>query len=505
MPTINAGSSQTFTAGVRDQLFTLVVNGGALGTVTGAASASFGPGADRRAFGPFAVGQAITVTVQAGSVIVEYGDSTPENEGASNQALSGEQIASGAVGIAATSQSSVLLGSDGYVPPAFASIAGASKIFGVGSGGTAISLGTTMVTQHPAEFEFVGAQLFYENQSGASYTVSKARAASTATHQDVASTSTWYDATFAGSASGTVAATPSGAGSDIQGSFLLSDFIPVISVARTDDTSKTPLLQVRSYFAAAANGLSVGAGDIAAWNAGIASYGRQYAARAPAGDVTATFTATQQPLEAGTWIVPGSILFHYASNVRTILVCGDSLSKGHLTTGGATSWPAITSGILRQRSKRYAAHNMAWTGQTQAASITRSKLLIAALKPDFAAFFAWSPNDAAAGSVTQATFDAGYSRALEHVSWCRRNGVEPILCTSGPWNALSGAQNTIRRANNARILALRTAGIRVFDFASVLEDPSNNAQILPAYNQGDGLHYNDAGHLAMAAVAAAQF
>ncbi len=100
MPTINAGSSQTFTAGVRDQLFTLVVNGGALGTVTGAASASFGPGADRRAFGPFAVGQAITVTVQAGSVIVEYGDATPENDGSANSALNGPQVAAGAGGVA---------------------------------------------------------------------------------------------------------------------------------------------------------------------------------------------------------------------------------------------------------------------------------------------------------------------------------------------------------------------------------------------------------------------
>ncbi len=437
---------------------------------------------------------------------VDVGTAREDQQGtAVVDGLTAAQIAAGATGIAGVTASGILLSAGGLGAPAFASLAGASKIFGVGSGGTAISLGVTMVTQHPAEWDFVGAQLFYENQSGSAYTITKARAASTATHQDIASTATWYDATFAGSASGTVAATPSGAGSDIQGSFLLSDYLPVLSVPRTDDTTKTPLLQVRSYFAAAANGLSVGAGDIAAWNAGIAAYGRQYAARAPAGDVTATFTASQQPLEAGTWIVPASVLFHYASSVRTILVCGDSLSKGHLTTGGATSWPAIASGMLRQAGKRYAAHNLAWTGQTLAASITRSKLAIAALKPDYAAFFAWSPNDAAAGSTTQATFDAGYSRALEHVSWCRRNGVEPILCTSGPWQALNAGQNTIRRANNTRILSLRSAGIRVFDFASVLEDPSNNAQILPAYSQGDGLHYNDAGHAAMASLVAAHF
>ena len=59
----------------------------------------------------------------------------------------------------------------------------ASKIFGIGSGGTAISAGTTLVTQHPAEFEFVGVRLLYTNQSAGAITVTKARIASTAAHQ----------------------------------------------------------------------------------------------------------------------------------------------------------------------------------------------------------------------------------------------------------------------------------------------------------------------------------
>lgn len=113
MPTISAGSSQTFTAGVKDQLFTLTANGGALGVVTGAVSASFGPGAERRAFGPFAVGQAITVTVQAGSVIVEYGDSTPEDEGTNTSTLTGSQVAAGAVGVAGVSSGGWLVGMGG--------------------------------------------------------------------------------------------------------------------------------------------------------------------------------------------------------------------------------------------------------------------------------------------------------------------------------------------------------------------------------------------------------
>lgn len=88
MPTVSSGTSQTFSAGVRDQLFIITANGGALGTVSGAASGTFGPGAERRAYGPFDIGQSITVTVQAGSVIVEYGDASPEVGGGGSLATS---------------------------------------------------------------------------------------------------------------------------------------------------------------------------------------------------------------------------------------------------------------------------------------------------------------------------------------------------------------------------------------------------------------------------------
>lgn len=397
---------------------------------------------------------------------------------------------------------SALVGGGIETPINFGSLAAAQKVFGVGSGGTAIGAGTTLVTQHPAEFDFVGAQLLYHNQAAAAISVTKARVAATATHTDVAASAAWYDVTFGGAASGTVPASPGGSASDTLSGYLLSDYIPVMSVARTDDITKTPLLQSRSYFAAAANGMSTSAGEIAAWNAGPASFGRQYAARAPAGDATATFTASQQPLEAGTWVVPYSVVFHYSAGVREIVTCGDSLTKGHLTTGGATSWPAILGGLLRTSGKRYAVNNIAWTGQKHYASLATCKALVQAKKPDYVTFFAWSPNDALAASVTQATFDEGYSRAIEMISWCKKNDVVPVVCTSGAYNALNGAQNSMRKANNARVLALRASGIKVLDFASVIDNPANDGQINPIYNSGDGLHYNDACHLALAALAA---
>jgi hypothetical protein len=398
-------------------------------------------------------------------------------------------------------------------------LAAASKTFGIGSGGTAVGAGTTLVTQHPLDFAIVGVQGLWTNQSGAPITVTKAVAASTPVHQDIASTATWKNFTFAGSASGVVPASPGGAGSDIRSGYLLSDYLPILSVPRTDDTTKTPLLQVRTYFAAAGNGLSTSAGEIAAWNAGPAAYGRQFAARAPAGDMTATFTASQQPLEAGTWVLPTMLICYFADGVKSVAVVGDSLSKGHLTTGGATSWPAVTTGMLRVNAgKRYGFNNVSWTGQSQAASISVGKELVAQVKPDYMCFFGWSPNDLSAAAtaaattvpllstaLSQATFDDGYSRAVEFGQWLVKEGIKPVVCTSGAWNTMTSAQNAMRRANNTRLLALRSLGWIVIDFASVIDNPANTDQINPTYNQGDGLHYNDAGHVAMATLAAAAF
>jgi len=377
-------------------------------------------------------------------------------------------------------------------------LSGASKVFGAGSAGNTIGAGTTIVTQIPAEFDFVGVQLLYQNQSASAIVVSKAVVASTPTHQDTGATSTWQNVTFAGAVSGTVPALASGASADVVGGYLLSDFVPCTSVPRTDDATKRPLLQCRSYFAAAGNGAVVGGTDFAAFNAGAVSYGRQFASRTPAGDVTATFTATQQPLEGGSWVVPSTVIFHYPAATKTLLVCADSLSKGHLTTAGATAWPTLSAGMLRLAGKRFGVNNAAWTGQTQPASALMVKALVPITTPDYCAFFGWSPNDGSA----QSAFDSGYARVIDLISFCRKNNVEPIICTSGPVNGLTAPQNAMRAANNLRLIALATgSGVRVFDFASVIEDPTNRSQILPAYSHGDGTHYNDAGHFAMANLA----
>lgn len=78
MTIVAAGTSQTFTASVRGQTFSIATATGALVTITGAGgNHTAGPYPRRRTFGPFEVGDTITVATALGDCIVEFGDASP--------------------------------------------------------------------------------------------------------------------------------------------------------------------------------------------------------------------------------------------------------------------------------------------------------------------------------------------------------------------------------------------------------------------------------------------
>jgi len=80
------------------------------------------------------------------------------------------------------------------------------------------------------------------------------------------------------------------------------------------------------------------------------------------------------------------------------------------------------------------------------------------------------------------------------------HGITVIGATLQPTEGTGGwtaEGNTLREAVNNWIL---TSGAfdGTTDFSTVLEDPANPAQLLPAYDSGDHLHPNDAGYQAIA-------
>lgn len=477
MPSIAAGANVSGTFTYQDSVTVQAAEGYArfecpIGTIVAEFSGS-------RTFGPYDT-TTYKITSLKGALYYE----TADGNKISNVTLDGS--------------SGALAANGGRLSGLIGTPAANAKIFS--GAGTAISLGTTIVTQHPARrSSFSAVKLVYGNwDTSGTITVTTCRVSPTPTHTDLGSTTTWTTVTLPSSG---VVPQASGTGNDIVPGMLVSNVIPVASVARSDDTTKTALLQCRSYFAAAASGLSLGGTDIANFNASSAANGMQFAARTPAGDATATFTSTQQPLEAGSWIVPAGVIFYYPG-VRsvTLAAAGDSLQKGHLTTGSATGWVERLANKLSTNAIEVSPCIWAWTGQTHAASISIARSVVSNLKPNYLVFAAWSPNDASAGSHTQAIFDAGLARALDLIEFCRQNGVQPVLMTAMPWNSLNASENTRRQTLNATIRTLANVAV-IVDAASVLEDPANTKNLLAAYDSGDGLHPNDAGHEAVATAA----
>ena len=95
-----------------------------------------------------------------------------------------------------------------------------------------------------------------------------------------------------------------------------------------------------------------------------------------------------------------------------------------------------------------------------------------------------------------------WHRALDLIEFCRQNGVKSIIMTAMPWNSLHANENTRRQALSVTLRTLSSVAT-IVDAArqSTPEDPANTKNLLAAYDTGDGLLPNDAGHEAVAVAA----
>lgn len=181
---------------------------------------------------------------------------------------------------------------------------------------------------------------------------------------------------------------------------------------------------------------------------------------------------------------------------------GDSTSQG-LGTGTPSiqpynyNWAHIAAQSRLNDGVAITITNAAYEGKpsafflgTPGGSSGRLSLLLqdADFYPSFVVIQPFSVND---GTFTQATVDAAILSALQLAQACRKRGILPIIRTVVPAGTTSLAQDNIRKAGNAAILA---AGEAVFDIDSVLTDGASPARMLPAYVQADGLHLNRAGN-----------
>lgn len=303
-------------------------------------------------------------------------------------------------------------------------------------------------------------------------------------------------------------AAPAGKANYVSGSFVVTDFYPLQPVARIDSPSGKYLVRVRARCAAEVQKVySVGSAFPPAWNAYVGANGPVIGSyQATADQTTSTPSDSTSVLEGGGYVQPLVALFAYENPAPQTWAFADSLFEGN----GSSVGPAAATGILgwptliQLQQANLDALNFAVTGQTTADSVAMMYAAIKAVDdyPAFVALKVYSPND---GSPTQATTDTAWGHILAACSWLRSKGITPVLFTSPPVNSWSAGQHAFNEAQNARAAALVVAcpWIRLVDMWAVVRDPTNTRQILPAYSYGDGTHYVDAGHQAIADAAVA--
>lgn len=181
---------------------------------------------------------------------------------------------------------------------------------------------------------------------------------------------------------------------------------------------------------------------------------------------------------------------------------GDSTSQG-LGTGTPAvqpynyNWAHVGAHARLQSGVAITVTNDAYEGKpsafylgTPGGSSGRLALLLqdADFYPSFVIIQPFSVND---GTFTQATVDAAILNALQLAQACRKRGILPILRTIVPASTTTLAQDNIRKAGNAAIVA---AGEAIFDMDAVVTDGASPARMQAAYVQADGIHLNKAGN-----------
>lgn len=300
---------------------------------------------------------------------------------------------------------------------------------------------------------------------------------------------TWVNATFGGSASGTL---PAGAAA--RPSLLATDWISLQSVARTDGGA-LPLIYARAYLPNGANPVSL-INASAASQLNAVSDGRVTYSTMNAGDCI-TMPANFVSTTSRDFLAILAIQYRSRGKICSYAAFGDSITRGNTTSVAYRSWAELAAISRSQAGVPTQAGNFGWSGQQIAAIYNRAADLIPLLKPPMAVMPVFSPNG---GPPTQAFIDNARFYTGQFIALCQANVVIPVIWTPAPNNgaSYSAAQDNLRKTIAADVRTLYRGVAAYFDADAALSDGATPASFLPGLST-DGTHPNDAGHAVMGA------
>jgi hypothetical protein len=435
MTTVAAGASQTFTAGISGVIYTVTVEGGSIGQVTGQGGpVALSPSGTRRGFGPLDAGQSITVSMQIGSANVTGADAD------------GAQIIDPGTGLPLSTSGGVAPGrSTKYTDIKFASDTAGSNV------------GKTFEHVRSVPFAFCGGRLIaYSAGTAQASGVLQAAVSSQAAYNsasDAAPVSvTWNGATSPGA--GGVFTNTRGSDGIMLG---LSDPFVLASVARSDGGAGA-IIAIRAEAAAA------GSFIFSLRPNSVAAQGTQYNTDATYVDysreATGTYVSTNKAGFAGAAAANANgnltifdVMLFGTSRVYSVGNVGDSLAQGQYGNRSSDNDIKVACDSLTLDGSGNVVYAGAGTmpGKGVATFGYRAVEYINKCKPDALVYQLWSPND---GSVSTAAISTSRAYLYQVIEACARNGVALVIRTSPLWQLFNATDHTSALAYHAEVQAL---------------------------------------------------
>ncbi|MFJ8143151.1 SGNH/GDSL hydrolase family protein [Streptomyces sp. NPDC096013] len=246
-------------------------------------------------------------------------------------------------------------------------------------------------------------------------------------------------------------------------------------------------------------------------DSGPATYHRsalQTSFPAPGGDHTADQGGTAYTATTGFWYYLTGVDVLGARAARSVVALGDSITDGSGSTSNAKHrWPDRLAARLRQLPPRERlgvlnagiAGNRVLLNGTGPSALSRLDGDVFSRSGARALIVMEGINDIRGrpNQTDPAAFEAAYR---EIVTRAHSHGIRVVGATITPYGGNGGwteAREAVRQSVNE---PTRHGGVfdAVVDFDAVVRDPDVPDRILPAYDSGDHLHFNNAGLQAMA-------
>lgn len=309
-----------------------------------------------------------------------------------------------------------------------------------------------------------------------------------------------------GAANTTVTGTAgSNAGQDLVEGRVISDIVPLASLARTDDPAAPPLLFLRVF------GTNLPAVNLATLDAASSNPVKGVFPETYTGYWATTDYTTSTPPGAPTqqWMPSVQVTYFLrGKQVYVIAVAGDSIEQGWVAASAVPQFGGLLNGwgtrlVQKLNAARIPASLVSLAQSGAKARLFHEKALNAVLTGRITHLFIkpWSVNGVADG-LAAAQLDVYRCGVI--IDRCKKAGIIPVIVHN--WAGQGTPSSAIRVFVDAWVASCKASGIAVLDARTTID--AADGTIKPEYltvNSGgavvDTTHLNDAGQEAVANLA----